>query len=247
MCGRVYETFTDKELNARYIRGAPTAEDIEQLILMPEPVYNLCPTMNSPVLRIVDGRRRFDLMHWQLIPSYERVFKTKLSTINAKSETVFKSSLFGELVERRRCIVPISGFYEWKRDGKTKRPFKIHLADEPIMSLAGIWDTWRPGSKEERSSFTILTTQANSFMRTIHDRMPVILAREEEQEWLDAEVHKQSLLERMLKPCPSEWLTAVEVSPLVNSAKNNFPELLRPAEAKSQDGNDVQPSLFGVD
>src|SRR5215475_9869359 len=68
MCGRAYETYTDKELNARYIRGAPTADDIQQLILMPEPVYNLCPTMNSPVLRVVDGSRRLDLMHWQLIP-----------------------------------------------------------------------------------------------------------------------------------------------------------------------------------
>src|SRR5262249_1807648 len=109
MCGRAYETYTDKELNARYIRGAPTADDIQQLILMPEPVYNLCPTMNSPVLRVVDGSRRLDLMHWQLIPRYESLFKTKLTTINAKSETVFTSSMFGELVERQRCIVPISG------------------------------------------------------------------------------------------------------------------------------------------
>src|SRR5262249_9212943 len=105
MCRRAYETYTDKELNARYIRGAPTAYDIHQLILMPEPVYNLCPTMNSPVLRVVDGSRRLDLMHWQLIPRYESLFKTKLTTINAKSETVFTSSVFGELVERQRCIV----------------------------------------------------------------------------------------------------------------------------------------------
>jgi len=84
-------------------------------------------------------------------------------------------------------------------------------------------------------------------MGKIHDRMPVILAREDEQEWLDAEVHEQNLLERMLKPCPSDWLTAVEVSPLVNSAKNNSPELLRPAEAKTTDRKDVHPSLFDVD
>src|SRR5262245_1653206 len=120
MCGRVYETYTDKELNARYIRGAPTAADIQQLILMPEPVYNLCPTMNSPVLRVVNGSRRFDLMHWQLIPRYESLFKTKLTTINAKSETVFTSSVFGELVERTRCIVQIRGFYEWTGEARNE-------------------------------------------------------------------------------------------------------------------------------
>jgi len=245
MCGRAYETYTDKELNARYIRGAPTADDIQQLILMPEPVYNLCPTMNSPVLRVVDGSRRLDSMHWQLIPRYESLFKTKLTTINAKSETVFTSSVFGELVERQRCIVPISGFYEWKRDGKTKRPFKIHLADEPIMSLAGVWDTWRPGSKHERSSFSILTTAANAFMREIHDRMPVILGRADEEEWLDPEVHEQGVLQRMFKPCPSEWLTAVEVSPLVNSAKNNSPEVLQPAGA-DEAARTPQRRLFEV-
>ena len=245
MCGRAYETYTDKELNARYIRGAPTADDIQQLILMPEPVYNLCPTMNSPVLRVVDCNRRLDLMHWQLIPRYESFFKTKLTTINTKSETVFRSSLFGELVERQRCIVPISGFYEWKRYGKTKRPFRIHLAHEPIMSLAGVWDTWRPGSKHERSSFSILTTAANAFMREIHHRMPVILGRADEEEWLDPEVHEQSVLQKMFKPCPSEWLTAVEVSSLVNSSKNNTPEVLQPARIVEPSGA-PQRGLFEV-
>jgi putative SOS response-associated peptidase YedK len=236
MCGRAYETYTEKELNARYIRGSPSAEEIEQLSLIPEPVYNLCPTMNSPVLRIVNGSRCFCLMHWQLIPQYEPAFKTKLSTINARSETVFKSELFREVVERQRCIVPISGFYEWKRDGKTKRPFEVHLADEEIMSLAGIWDTWRKGTKHERSSFSILTTSANQFMKEIHGRMPVILSREDEDEWLDPEVHEQSKLEKLLKPCPSEWLFGVEVSRLVNSSKNNSPELLRPAEKSTDQG-----------
>ena len=83
-------------------------------------------------------------MRWQLVPNWEPVFNTKLSTINAKSETVFDSPVFGELVTRQRCIVPISGFYEWKTEGQQKRPFKVHLQNNAIMSLAGIWDTWRP-------------------------------------------------------------------------------------------------------
>ena len=162
------------------------------------------------------------------------------------SESVFKSNVFGGLIVRRRCIVPTSGFYEWKRQGKTKRPFKIHLADESIMSLAGLWDTWRPGSPHERYSFSILTTSANSFMKEIHDRMPVILSRQDENEWLDPEVHEQSRIAQLLKPCPSLWLTAIEVSPLVNSAKNNSPALLQPAEPTEDKKDDVLPLFSGL-
>jgi putative SOS response-associated peptidase YedK len=168
-------------------------------------------------------------MYWQLIPFWEPQFKTKLSTINARSETIFDSELFGGIVVRQRCIVPISGFYEWKRDGKNKRPFKIHLANEPIMSVAGVWEIWQPGKPDERSSFSIVTTSANSLMAEIHDRMPVILARKDEDKWLDPEVHEPELLRPLLKPCPNSWLVKAEVSPLVNSSKNNSAELLVPA------------------
>jgi putative SOS response-associated peptidase YedK len=110
---------------------------------------------------VVAGERQFDQMRWQLIPATEPAFTTKLSTINARSESVFESRLYRDLVVRQRCIIPLSGFYEWKKTGERKRPFKIYLRDEPIMSVAGIWDTWRPGSPDERQSFSIMTTAAN--------------------------------------------------------------------------------------
>jgi putative SOS response-associated peptidase YedK len=223
MCGRAYETYSDEELYFRYLSTRP----ITPLLL--SPVYNLCPTQNSPVLRLVAGERQFDQMRWQLVPNTEPAFTTKLSTINARSETVFSSPLYRNIVVRQRCIVPLSGFFEWKNDGQGKRPFKIHLRDEPIMSVAGIWDTWRPGTLDERWSFSIVTTSANTFMREIHDRMPVILGRSDEDAWLDPEVHERELLQKLLKPCPSSWLTAIEVSPLVNAAKNNTREVLEPA------------------
>src|SRR5262249_7338169 len=149
---------TDEELYFHYLNKRP---------LIPfqfTRVYNLCPTQNSPVLRIVEGERQFDEMRWQLVPKWAPAFSTKLSTINAKSETVFNSPLFGALVTRQRCVVPISGFYEWKADGQGKRPFKIHLQTNAIMTVAGLWDTWRPGTPTERRSFSILTTGANRFM-----------------------------------------------------------------------------------
>ena len=223
MCGRVYQTYTDEELYFQYLNKRP-------LNVIPfVPVYNLCPTQNSPVLRVVDGERQFDEMRWQLVPNWEPAFNTKLSTINAKSETVFDSPLFGELVSRQRCIIPISGFYEWKKDGSRSRPFKIHLQSSAIMSLAGIWDTWRPGTSSERRSFSILTTAANRFMREIHDRMPVILDNASLDDWLNPETHERKELQELMRPCPNEWLSAVEVSQLVNSPKNNSPEILEPA------------------
>src|SRR6266850_5267715 len=133
MCGRAYETYTDEELYFRYLSKRP-------ITLLPQlsPVYNLCPTQNSPVLRLVAGERQFDQMRWQLVPATEPAFTTKLSTINARSEAVFKSRLYRDLVIRQRCIIPTTGFYEWKKDGQRKRPFRIYLCDEPIMSIAGI-------------------------------------------------------------------------------------------------------------
>ena len=125
MCGRAYETYSDEELYFRYLSKRP----LTPLVL--SPIYNLCPTQNSPVLRLVAGERQFDQMRWQLVPTTEPAFTTKLSTINARSETVFSSPLYRNIVVRQRCIVPLSGFYEWKRNGKRKRPFRIHCVTNP--------------------------------------------------------------------------------------------------------------------
>src|SRR5437868_223420 len=111
MCGRAYETYTDQELYFRYLSKAPLVP------LELSAVYNLCPTQLSPVLREIAGERQFDRMRWQLVPATEPAFTTKLSTINARSETIFKSHLYRDLVVRQRCIVPLSGFFEWKQTG----------------------------------------------------------------------------------------------------------------------------------
>jgi putative SOS response-associated peptidase YedK len=238
MCGRVYQTYTDEELYFQYLNKRPLVP------LKLTPVYNLCPTQDSPVLRLIDGERQLEQMRWQLVPNWEAVFNTRLSTINAKSETVFESPLFGELVTGQRCIVPLSGFFEWKTESQRKRPFKIHLKSGAIMSVAGIWDTWQPGTPVERRSFSILTTAANRFMREIHDRMPVILDASLLDEWLSPETHQQQQLKEFMMPCPDDWLSAAEVSPLVNSPKNNSPEVLEPADTITVEDN-PQRQLFG--
>jgi putative SOS response-associated peptidase YedK len=238
MCGRVYETYSDEELYFRYLSQRPA------ISLDWSPVYNLCPTQDSPIVRVVLGELQIDRMRWQLVPATEPAFSTKLSTINARSEGIFASPLYRDLVVRQRCIVPVSGFYEWKRSGELKRPFRIHMRDEAIMSVAGIWDIWRPGTPEQKYSFSILTTSANDFMREIHNRMPVILDRSHEAVWLDPAVRGRAVIEKMLQPCPSAWLDSVEVSALVNSPKNNSPDVLKPRVGSFND--DLPPRLFDL-
>jgi putative SOS response-associated peptidase YedK len=225
MCGRIFEIYTSDDLAVRY--------DVEVPVEV-APTYNLCPTEESPVVRVAEASRIVERMRWQLVPGIEPAFSTKLSTINARSEGVFTSRLYGPLISRQRCIVPISGFYEWKREGTARRPFKISLRADSIMSVAGIWDTWRAGTKDERHSFTILTTTANERMQPIHDRMPVILSRDNEEAWLDPKLQDGQSVRAMLKPCPSDWLEATEVSSLVNAVKNNSPDLLRPVADSSR-------------
>ena len=224
MPGYVWQSIrnhTADELYFQYLNKRP-------LNLKPlKPNFNMCPTQDSPVLRLIEGTRQFDEMRWQLVPRWEKEFKTKISTINAKSETVFESRLYKSLVVRQRCIIPLSGFFFLLKEGTTKRSFKIHLKDGAIMSVAALWDTWHAGSADERRSFSILTTSANEFMREIHDRMPVILGASELDEWLDPEIHEQDAVQKLMKPCPAEWLTSSEVSTLVNSPKNNTEEVLK--------------------
>jgi len=206
MYGRAYETYTADELYFQYLNRRP--------VTLPEITQNsnLRPTQTSPILRMVDGERQFDFMRWQLVPRWEPEFKTKLTTINAKSETVFESRLFRNIVVRQRCIVPLSGFYEWKKEDGAKRPYRIHLQDNSIMNVAGIWDTWRSGTPEARHSFSILTTSANKFMSEIHERMPVILSKEQIEDWLSPEIHEPETLKQMLQPCSNDWLACAVVT-----------------------------------
>jgi putative SOS response-associated peptidase YedK len=222
MCGRAYSTYTAEELYFQFLNK-------KRLKLAPfKPNFNMAPTQTAATVRLMDGERAVDTMAWGLIPEWSPEFKMKFSTINARSEGVFESRLYKKPVLQRRCIIPVSGFFEWKKEGSGKRPFKIFLKDSPIMPLAGIWTSWRARTPEEQRSFSIMTTSANSFMEKIHDRMPVILDKKQFDEWLDPEVHEADQIGAILKPCPASWLDTTEVSTLVNSTKNNRAQVLEP-------------------
>lgn len=233
MCGRAYSTFTDDEMYFRYVnrKGWSLAPDTERIKLKPN--YNMCPTHVAPVLCIRGAQPGFHQMRWGLVPGWAKSVKDadKYSMINAKSEEIAEKRSYKAAFQSRRCIVPISGFYEWKREGKTKTPYAISLVDEPIMSIAGIWEHWEsPENGDIVESFSIVTTSANEFMQQIHTRMPVILNPEQEDIWLGKENVSSTELKQIMTPCSPGILQSRRISSLINSPRNNSPAVLEAAE-----------------
>jgi putative SOS response-associated peptidase YedK len=228
MCGRAYQTYTEDELHARYIN-----ERSKRNPLGLRPNYNLAPTQLSPVVLVKEGERQLSLFRWGLIPTWAKDIKSasQYSLINARGEEIREKRSYKTPFQKRRCIVPLSGFIEWQRiSPKEKAPFAIHLKSGQIMSVAGVWEHWESkATGEEVDSFSIITTAGNKFMSKIHDRMPVILPPEKESEWLDPQNTDTESLMKLLKPCPEDWLTAYPISKAINSPRNNSKEVLEPA------------------
>jgi putative SOS response-associated peptidase YedK len=230
MCGRTYKTYTNEELLYRYLNLKPVA--------FPEiqPNYNMAPTQETWVLRANHGENEFAMMRWGLVPFWAKDIKSadRYSMINAKSEEIREKRSFKAAYEKRRCLIPMSGFFEWKKEETgSKTPYCVHLKNEPVMSLAGIWEHWKSKEEtEEVTSYSIITTVANKVMQNIHARMPVILDRQDEEAWLHSE--KEGDIRGLLKPCPPEWIDAYPITPLVNSPRNNRPEVLQPVPGRAK-------------
>ncbi len=222
MCGRDYNTYTDEELELRYLISRP-------LHLRLTPNYNLAPTQMTPIVRMRDNAVRIEQSKWGLVPFKPRPGeKSSFAPINARSETIDEKSMFKSAFHSHRCIVPLSGFYEWKKIGDKKQPYAIRGPTESILSVAGIYSELALPGGEVLDTFAVLTTEANSLMENIHDRMPVILSREGEKLWLSPDA-KTAELKLLFKPSPNDWLTAYPVSTAVNNVHNNAPELLKKA------------------
>jgi putative SOS response-associated peptidase YedK len=231
MCGRAYETYTEAELASLDDHGE--APDIDWL----SPNYNMAPSEASPVVLVRSGTRVFEPFRWGLVPPWATSVEAaaKYSLINARGEDIAEKRSYADPFRHQRCVVPLSGFYEWKRDGRIKQPFAIHLRDEPIMAVAGVWERWQPRDQSPAiHSFSIVTTAANDFMADIHDRMPVILDRQDMDQWLDPELHEPERVLPLIRPCPSEWLAAYTVSTAVNSVRNKTAEVLQPCVAQEE-------------
>jgi putative SOS response-associated peptidase YedK len=192
------------------------------------PRYNIAPTQEVPIIVNEEGNK-LEMMRFGLIPSWSKEKKTRYSLINARSETVTKKPMFRRLLTTHRCLVPTTGFYEWRKVGSRKVPHFIRLKDEKYFALAGLWDHWKYPKGEEIRSFTIITTKANDVLSGIHPRMPVILRKEDEGLWLNDSILSDGNLQRLFRPFPSGLMVSYPVSLSVNSVKNDREELIAPA------------------
>jgi putative SOS response-associated peptidase YedK len=147
--------------------------------------YNIAPTQDAPIVRVgAGGGREMPLLRWGLVPPWARELSAGTKMINARSEGVESKPAFRAALRERRCLVPASGFYEWKGAPGRKQPYAITLAERPLFAFAGLWESWQPRGGEPVQTFTILTTEANEAVASVHDRMPMILRREDEEAWL---------------------------------------------------------------
>ena len=192
------------------------------------PSFNIAPTQEVLTVTNDGSENRPELMRWGLVPSWAKDPKIGNRMINARSETLAEKPSFRTAFKRRRCLIPADGFYEWKREGKAKKPMLITVNPGDLFAFAGLWETWKQPDDSWLLTCAIITTSANEFMKSIHDRMPVILPRESEASWLDPEEQDTAMLSELLLPYDSDRMEAYEVSTLVNSPRNNFPEVIEP-------------------
>ena len=194
------------------------------------PSWNVAPTDPLPVVRCdpKDYQRTLEVLRWGLVPFWAKDIKVGFANINAKAEGVETKPAFREAFRQRRCLVPVDSFYEWKKTASGKQPYAIALADQKLMALAGLWESWRSPAGERVRSFAIVTTQPNQLCAELHNRMPVILAPEVRPVWLGEEPADEAQLKSFLAPYPSDQMVCWPISLRVGNVKNNDPSLIEP-------------------
>ena len=189
--------------------------------------YNVAPATDQLVILSEGGRGVARWHHWGLIPNWAKDKTIGYRTINARGESVAVKPAFRAAFRQRRCLVPATGFYEWKALAGRKQPYLIRLRNGALFPLAGLWETWT-GPEGELRSFTIITTEPNELMARIHDRMPAIVPREHYARWLDPALRDPVELQAMITSYPAANMQAVPVGAAINNARNQGAGLVEP-------------------
>ncbi len=193
--------------------------------------YNIAPSQPVAVVPN-DGQNRVDFFNWGLIPFWAKDPKIGNRMINARSETLTEKPSFRGPFKYKRCLVLVDGFYEWRKEPGTqsKTPVYLRLKNKAPFAFAGLWDNWHSDDGSEIRTFTIITTEPNTLIMEIHNRMPVILPQNTYRDWLKEGENDPDLLKSFLRPYPSEEMEAYPVSRQVNSPQNDTPECIIPVE-----------------
>jgi putative SOS response-associated peptidase YedK len=221
MCGRFTLSAPPDVLARQFELG-----DIPDL----EPRFNIAPTQAAPVVRMGrhEAPREMVMMRWGLVPPWAKDERVGNRLINARIETAPSTPAFRDAFERRRCLVPADGFYEWHTAGGVKQPFWIHPTHRGVLALGGVWERWKHPDGHWLLSFSILTTDANAYVATLHDRMPVVVPAGSYEKWLDARIRTPSDVAALLEPLSPDSLEAVPVSTRVNKPDEDDEGLLVP-------------------
>src|SRR5208283_1125897 len=224
MCGRFTQSYTWRELVELY-RLTQRARNLR-------PRYNIAPTTAIDVVTLAQTGPELVPMRWGLIPGWwKKTAKEVPSTFNARAETVAEKPMFRSAFKRTRCIVPASGYYEWRAAEGGKQPYFISAARGEVLSIAGLWDQWKdPETGEPVLSATLIVTSANDFTRPIHDRVPVLLGQRDHEAWLTGKAGVE-----LLRPAPNNLLRMWPVSKRVNKTGvgDDDPSLIEPFEASA--------------
>jgi putative SOS response-associated peptidase YedK len=188
--------------------------------------FNIAPSSKVLAVRYLETGKELSLLRWGLIPPWAKDASPAKAMINARSETAAEKALFRNAFRNRRCIIPVNGFFEWNRADKSKQPYYNRMISNQVMGLAGLWERWTSDDGETLESCAILTVSANSLIRTIHDRMPVIIQPEDYSRWLDQYITDPVVVNQLCVPCQSEKLEIFPVSSFVNNPRNNSAECI---------------------
>lgn len=224
MCGRYGFSVKDAREAINRFKLLNTIDELARL----KSRYNIAPGQINPVIVMGDGRK-MEWYFWGLIPYWAKDQEMKYKTINARAESVEKAASYRKPFRFQRCLIPSSGFYEWDKSVKPSQPYFIRMKDNSLFSFAGLYDIWKnPTSGKEIKSYTIITTQPNEVVGKIHNRMPVILEKDEEKEWLNPDLTEPSDLKHMLKPYNSNKMVTFPVANAVNVPTIDSENLIKP-------------------
>ncbi len=223
MCGRFTLGATPRDVVDRF--------NVVQTLYDLTPRYNIAPTQPVGAVIEEDGRT-LQGCQWGLVPFWADDPSIGNRLINARADTLRKKPAFRSSFKRRRCLIPADGFYEWQRRPRGKVPVCIRRADGGLLAFAGLWDEWQSPDGSPLRSCAIVTTDPNDLMAKIHNRMPAILAPDDEAAWLDPANQDTTALAEMLRPFPSDAMTCYPVSRRVNNPAHDDPDLLKPAEVE---------------